>query len=56
MFADDTTLLTSGKRIDIILNVDIGHTSKWLACNKLTINIDKCEKVFWLRETIQHTP
>ena len=47
MFADVTTLITSGKWIDSILNVDIGHTSKWLACNKLTINIDKCETMFF---------
>ena len=47
MFADDTTLITSEKRIGNLLNVDIGHTSKWLACNKLTINIDKCETMFF---------
>ena len=47
MFADDTPLITSGKRIDNILNVDICHTSNWLACNKLTINIDNCETSFF---------
>ena len=46
MFADDTTLITSGKQIDKILKVDICQTSKWLACNKLTNNIDKCEQCF----------
>ena len=46
-FADDTTLITSGKRIDNILNVDICHTSIWLACNKLTVFIDKCETMFF---------
>ena len=54
-FAVDTTLITSRKRIDNILNVDICHTSNWLACNKLTINTDKCETMFFLRQTIQHT-
>ena len=33
MFADDTTLITSGKRIDNMLNVDIGLTLKWLVTN-----------------------
>ena len=47
MFADVTTLITSGKRIDNILNVDICHTSNWLACNKFTINIDNCETMFF---------
>ena len=48
MFTDDTTtLITSGKLIDNILNVDICHTSNWLACNKLTINFDKCETMFF---------
>ena len=49
MLGDDTTLITSGKRIDNILNVDIYicHTSNWLACNKLTNNFDKCETMFF---------
>ena len=47
MFADDTNLITSRKRVDNILNVGIGHTSKWLECNKLVITIDNCETMFF---------
>ena len=44
MVPDDTTLISSGTRTDKILNVDIGHTTNWLACNKLTINKDNVKQ------------
>ena len=43
MFADDTTLIKSGKRIDPLLSQEIKYVRDWFSSNKLTVNPEKCE-------------
>ena len=44
LYADDTSLNTSGSRIKVIeplMNADLKHVSSWLIANKLTLNVIK---------------
>ena len=43
MFADDTSLLKSGKKGELLLQPDVKRLSSWFISNKLTINVVKCE-------------
>ena len=43
MFADDTSLLKSGKKGELLLQPDVERLSNWFISNKLTINVGKCE-------------
>ena len=43
MFADDTTLIKSGKRVDPLLGQEINSVRDWFSSNKLTVNPEKCE-------------
>ena len=43
MFADDTTLIKSGKRVDPLLSQEINCVRDWFSSNKLTVNPEKCE-------------
>ena len=45
MFADDTTLISSGKTRHFSIQ-DVNKILNWLIKNKLTINVDKCEVIF----------
>ena len=47
IFADDTTVINAGKRTDAAIKNDIVTVSKWFESNKLTINTDKCEAMFF---------
>lgn len=53
LFADDTNLFYSNKSLSVlehIVNAQLDYISIWLACNKLSLNIDKTNF------TIFHTP
>ena len=42
MFADDTTVLTSHKNLNVLINtfnVELSKISTWFKCNKLSLNI-----------------
>ena len=43
MYADDTNLYCSlnNSLQDVTLNIKLGKVSKWLACNKLSLNVNK---------------
>ena len=44
LFADDTTIYIQGQDLDLLedtLNHELKHVSKWIKCNKLTLNISK---------------
>ena len=43
MFADDTSLLKSGKKGELLSQPDVERLSNWFIGNKLTINVGKCE-------------
>ena len=46
LYADDTCIYFSGERISQIetkLNTDLEYVSKWLKCNHLVLNSNKCE-------------
>ena len=43
MFADDTTLIKSGKRVDPLLSQEISCVRDWFSSNKLMVNPEKCE-------------
>ena len=45
MFADDTCLLKSGKKGELLLQPDVERLTKWFLSNKLTINVGKYEIV-----------
>ena len=47
MFADDTTLINAGKSKNFSVQEDIDKITSWLIENKLTINVDKCEVMFF---------
>ena len=47
IFADDTTLTVSGKRMDNVLNVNFCRTSKRRACKNLTNEEAKCGILFF---------
>ena len=47
IFAEDTTIINAGKGTDAVIKNDIVTVSKWFESNKLTINTDKCEAVFF---------
>ena len=47
IFVDDTTVIYAGKRTDAAIKIDIVTVSKWFESNKLTINTDKCEAMFF---------
>ena len=47
IFADDTTIINAGKRTDAAIKNDIVTVSKWFESNKVTINTDKCEAMFF---------
>ena len=49
MFADDTTVINAGKRIDTLVREDIKTMTKWFDSNKLTINAEKCEAIHFGR-------
>ena len=46
MFADDTTLIASGKSIpdvEVAINYDLATVKQWLSSNKLSLNFIKTE-------------
>ena len=43
IFADDTSLLKSGKKGALLLQPDVERLSNWFTSNKLSINVGKCE-------------
>ena len=45
MFADDTTVIKAGKRVDNLIKKDVDCMFNWFCSNKLTVNIDKCESI-----------
>ena len=45
MFADDTTIVKSGKHTDRELNEDLNRITDWFTASKLTVNIGKCEAI-----------
>ena len=45
MFADDRTIVKSGKHTDRELNEDLHKITDWFTASKLTINIGKCEAI-----------
>jgi len=50
LYADDTAILFSGKRNDIIesaLGTELETVSEWLICNKLSLHIGKTESVLF---------
>ena len=44
-FADDTTVIKAGKRVDNLIRKDVDCMFNWFCSNKLTVNIDKCESI-----------
>ena len=50
LYADDSTILVSGKRKDIIesaLGTKLETVSEWLICNKLSLHLGKTESVLF---------
>ena len=50
LYADDTCLYYSVKNassVETALNEDLKHISEWLACNKLKLNVQKCEFIIF---------
>lgn len=50
-FADDTFILYSSKKlksIETVLNTELKNVSTWLILNKLCLNLDKTEIIFFL--------
>ena len=50
LYADDTCLYYSAKNatsVETALNEDLKHISEWLACNKLKLNVQKCEFIIF---------
>ena len=47
MFAD-TTIFNAKKNVSFTMQPEIDLISDWMTSDKLTINIDKCEVVFWI--------
>ena len=43
MFADNTTLIKSGKRVDPLLSQEINCVRDWFSSNKLTVNPENCD-------------
>ena len=55
MYADDTTLSSNLNNMNIenaslLLNTELKHVSDWLACNKLSLNIDKTKYMLFHRK------
>ena len=42
IFADDTSLLKSGKKGELLLQPDVERLSNWFVSTKLFINVEKC--------------
>ena len=56
IFADDTSILKSGKRTESFLQPDLDKISNWFSYNKLSLNTSKCEVMnFGLRNRTQLT-
>ena len=52
LFANDTCLFHSCKDINILqndLNVSLNNIANWLKANKLTLSIDKCSLIKFVR-------
>ena len=50
MFADDTNLFYFNKSLKTLeskINTHLVHVNTWLACNKLSLNIDKTDYVIF---------
>ena len=50
LFADDTNILYSHKNIDTLittLNLELSKVSLWFKCNKLSLNIDKTNFIYF---------
>ena len=45
MFADNTTILNSKRRVVCSIQSDMENLSQWFCQNRLSINRDKCEAV-----------
>ena len=45
MFADDTTIVKSGKNTDRKINEGLRRIIDWFTVSKLTVNISKCEAI-----------
>ena len=56
IFADDTSILKSGKRTDSLLQPDLDKISNWFSYKKFSINTSNCEVMnFGLRNRTQMT-
>ena len=54
-FADDTFILYGNKKlksIETIVNTELKLVSKWLKLNKLSINTNKTELIFFIQDNI----
>ena len=47
MFADDTTIIKCKQNGNPLIDSDERHMSKWFIDNKLTVNVEKCEAMFF---------
>ena len=45
MFADDATLIKSGKRVDPLLSQEVNCVRDWFSSNKLTFTPENCASV-----------
>jgi hypothetical protein len=57
IFADDTTIYTSGKDITLLfnkINSDLSQLSRWFKTNKLSLNIDKTNYIIFTWNTNTH--
>ena len=43
--ADNTTIVNSGKISDPLVGKDLRKRTDWFHCNKLTVNVKKCEAI-----------
>ena len=43
MFADDASLIKSGKRVDPLLSQEISCVREWFSSNNMTVHHEKCE-------------
>ena len=58
MYADDTTLSCNLNNMNkenarLLLNAELKHVSDWLACNTLSLNIDKTKYMVFYRKRKQ---
>ena len=60
LYADDTCLYYNAKNatsVETSLNEDLKHISEWLACNKLKLNVQKCEFIlFGSKQRLKRLP